>query len=84
MVDLVDRSRRNNPRIDGISEKENETWDEREQEVQSLIKDKLGIAENIVIERAHRIKQKKRAVIIQENPEQLYADSLTIRIRQIF
>ena len=59
MVDLVDRSRRNNPRIDGISEKENETWDEREQEVQSLIKDKLGIAENIVIERAHRIKKKE-------------------------
>ena len=37
----------------------NETWDECEQEVQSLIKDKLGIAENIVIERAHRIKKKE-------------------------
>ena len=58
IVDLEDRSRRNNLRIDEISEKENETWDECEQEVQSLIKDKLGIAENIVIERAHRIKKK--------------------------
>ena len=45
--------------IDGINEKENETWDECEQEVQSLIKDKLEIAENIVIERAHRIKKKE-------------------------
>ena len=58
IVDLEDRSRRNNLRIDGTSEKENETWDECEQEVQLLIKDKLGIAENIVIERAHQIKKK--------------------------
>ena len=58
IVDLEDRSRRNNLRIDGISEKENETWDKYKQEVQSLIKEKLGIAENIVIERAHRIKKK--------------------------
>ena len=58
-VELEDRSRRNNLRIDGIAEKENETWNECEQEVQSLITDKLGIAENIVIERAHRIKKKE-------------------------
>ena len=58
IVDLEDRSRRNNLRINWISEKENETWYECEQEVQSLIKDKLGIAENIVIERAHRVKKK--------------------------
>ena len=64
IVELEDRSRRNNPRIDGITENENETWDECEQEVQSLIKDKLGIAENIVIERVHRIKKKENC----ENP----------------
>ena len=68
-VELEDLSRRNNLHIDGITEKKNETWDECEQEVQSLIRDKLGIAENIVIERAHRIK-KKGTVRIQENPEQ--------------
>ena len=39
IVDLEDRSRRNNLRIDGICEKENETWDECEQEVKLLIKD---------------------------------------------
>ena len=70
IVELEDRSRRNNLRIDGITEKENETWDECEQEIQSLIKDKLRIAENIIIERAHRIKKKKGTMRIQENPEQ--------------
>ena len=59
VVELEDRSRRNNLRIDGITEKESETWDECEQEVQSLIKDNLGNAENIVIERAHRIKKNR-------------------------
>ena len=58
IVELEDRSRGNNLRIDGLTEKENETRNECEQEVQSLIKDKLGIIGNIVIERAHRIKKK--------------------------
>ena len=57
------RSRRNTLRIDGISEKENETWDKCKQEVQSLVKDKLGIAENIVIERAYQIKKKGNSEI---------------------
>ena len=58
IVDLEDRSRRNNLRIDGKSEKENETWNECQQEVQSLIKEKQGIAKNIVIERPHQIMEK--------------------------
>ena len=65
IVELEDRSRWNNLPIDGITEKENENWDECEQEVQWLIKNKLGIAENIVTERAHRIKKKGNS----ENPE---------------
>ena len=64
IVELEDRSRRNNLRIDGTTEKENETWDECEQEVQPLIKDKLGTAGNIVIERGHRMKKKGNS----ENP----------------
>ena len=58
IVDLEDRSRRNNLRIDGKREKENETWNECKEEVQSLIKDKQGIAKNIVIEWAHQIMEK--------------------------
>ena len=64
IVELEDRSRTNNLGIDGITEKKNKIWDECEQEVQSLIIDKLGIAENIVIERAHQIKKKRNS----ENP----------------
>ena len=67
-VDLKDQLLRNNLRNNGISKEENETWEESEQEVQSLIKDKLEIAENTVIETTHQIK--KGAVIIQENPEE--------------
>ena len=54
IVDLEDRSWGNNLCIDRISKKENEIWDECYQEVQSVIKDKLGIEiyKNIVIERA--------------------------------
>ena len=54
LVDLEDRSWGNNLCIDRISKKENEIWDECYQEVQSVIKDKLGIEiyKNIVIERA--------------------------------
>ena len=63
-VELEYRWRRNNLRINGITEKENATWDKCEQEVQLLIKDKLEIAENIVIEQAHRVKKKENS----ENP----------------
>ena len=57
IVEIEDWSQKNNLDIDGLTEKENENWDEWEQEVQSLIKCKLGIAENIVLERAHQIKK---------------------------
>ena len=48
VVDLEDWSWSNKLRIDGIREKENKTWDKYEQENQSLVKYKLGIAENVV------------------------------------
>ena len=67
-VDLKDQLLRNNLRNNGISKKENENWEESEQEIQSLIKDKLEIDENTTIETTHQIK--KRTVIIQENPEE--------------
>ena len=34
LVDLEDRSRRNNLRIDGIKEKDRESWEDREAEVE--------------------------------------------------
>ena len=52
-----DRSRRCNLRIDGVTEKKGETWEQCEEEIQNIFKEKLGI-KNINIERAHRSKGK--------------------------
>ena len=53
---MEDRSRRNNIRVEGIPGSENEGWDVTEEKLKKVIKDELDI-ENIVIERAHRVKQ---------------------------
>ena len=66
--DVEDRPRRNNLRIDGIIEEEDETWEESEKKVLSLFKSKLQL-ENITIERAHRMgihkNGKQRTIIIK-------------------
>ena len=51
LVELEDRSRRNNLRIDGIKEEPNETWEACEKNPK--IADKLGIDSDIKIERCH-------------------------------
>ena len=57
LVDLGDRYRRCNPRINGVTERKGETWEQCEYEIQNIFKEKLGL-ENIDIERAHRSKGK--------------------------
>ena len=52
--DMEDRSRRDNLRIDGLKEVENETWEQTEQILKSMIQEKLEI-EDANIERAHRV-----------------------------
>ena len=52
--DLENRSRRNNPRIDGIIQYENESWPQSEKKLQKIIKDELQFEWDIEIERAHR------------------------------
>ena len=53
---LENQSRRNNIKIFGVPEEENEkTWDDTEVIVKALIRNKLGIEEHIEIERAHRL-----------------------------
>ncbi|XP_065645840.1 calcium-binding and coiled-coil domain-containing protein 2-like [Hydra vulgaris] len=54
---LEDRLRRNNLRIDGITENENENWDDTEKKVISLFENNLSLS-NINIERAHRTGKK--------------------------
>ena len=53
LADLEDRNRRNNLRFDGFQEETNETWEESESIITDFVKEKLGIEEDILIERAH-------------------------------
>ena len=57
LIDLEDRSRRNNLRVDGIKERPNETWEDYENELHTLFKESLGIEEEV--ERAHRVRTDK-------------------------
>ena len=59
LVELEDRSRRNNKTIDGIKEHNKESWEECERRVHSMLKEWLDI-ENVEIERAHRVGRKSR------------------------
>ena len=66
--DLEDRSRSDNLRIDGIAEVENETWEQGEEILHNLFKEKLEL-ENISVERAHRAgnreKNNKRTIVLK-------------------
>ena len=57
MRDLEDRSRRDNLRVDGLKEIENETWEQTEGILQQMIRDILEL-EGITMERAHRVGNK--------------------------
>ena len=60
-MDLEDRSRRNNLRINGIKEGKDETWEECEERVNCSLEEKLDMdTSEIWIERAHRVGKKKR------------------------
>ena len=59
IIDLENRSRRNNIRIDSIRESEGETWNDSEEKVKKLLKTVLKIDRNIDIERAHRTGSKR-------------------------
>ena len=59
LVELEDRSRRNNIRIDGIKEHNKESWEKCERRVHSMLKERLDI-ENVEIEHAHRAGRKSR------------------------
>ena len=55
LIELEDRSRRNNLRIDGIKEKPNKTWEACEKNPQNIIAYKLGIESEVEINIYHRI-----------------------------
>ena len=59
LIDPEDRSRRNNLRIYGITETNDESWEKCEEHADQVFSQKLGL-KNIHIEQAHRVKRKKR------------------------
>ena len=61
LVDLEERSRRNNLRINGMKGGQNETWEECEERINCFLEEKLDMdSSEIWIERAHRVDEKKR------------------------
>ncbi|XP_065658502.1 uncharacterized protein LOC136083018 [Hydra vulgaris] len=52
---LEKRSRQNSLRIDGLTELPTETWNDRANELKNIFINKLGISEEIIVERAYRI-----------------------------
>ena len=56
--ELEDRERRNNIRIDGIWESDEEKWSDTEIKVKNFFKESLKIEQEIEIERAHRTGKK--------------------------
>ena len=58
LAELEDRSRSNNLRIDGIKEGKGETWEMCETKIKNFFQERLEIHDDIIIERAHRTKEK--------------------------
>ena len=71
---MEDRSRRDNLRIDGLKEVENEIWEQTNHSLKSMIQEKLEI-EDVNIERAHWVgninaphhEQQPSFLILKEN-----------------
>ena len=60
LIELEDRSRCNNIRIDGIEEEQYETWGRYEEKLQKIIKDMLGIEDEAEIDHCHRMKRSEK------------------------
>ena len=57
---LENQSRRNNVRVNGIPEEDNETWEETKAKVKQVLKDELNLNSAPDIERAHRVGKSSR------------------------
>ena len=55
LTELEDRSRRNNVRIDGIRETSSKAWESCKEEVRNIIANKLGITDDMEIDRSYRM-----------------------------
>ena len=74
IADLEESSHQNNQGFDGFQEETTETCGENESIITDFVKEKLGIEEDILIERAHRAvkiqrndgtRNRKRAIVVK-------------------
>ena len=73
LTELEDRSRRNNLLIDGIAEANNGSWENCEEQLQKIIKEKLKIEKNIEIDVTEQVKNKATVL------EQFFAETQNSR-----
>lgn len=81
--DLENRSRRNNLCFEGISEDNqgNESWEQSEEKIKKFISTRLKIeADNMVIERAHRVGKKRST---SDKPRPIVAKFLNFKDRDM-
>lgn len=78
---LENQSRRNNVRVDGIPEEDNETWEETEAKVKQVLKEELNLASAPDIERAHRVgKSSRRPASAQNSASRLRTIVCRLRV----
>ena len=80
--ELEDRSRRNNIRIEGLKESENETWETTTRKVEDIITNRLGIKQKVIIERSHR-GGKKQMDKFTGKPRTIFAKILDYRDKEL-
>ncbi|XP_065673875.1 uncharacterized protein LOC136090827 [Hydra vulgaris] len=90
-VDLEDRNRRNNLRIVGIKEANNETFNDVLKKVSLLFKEDLEIADPVVIERAHcvgKFNGKPRTIVCKilnwQDKENILSNARKLKGKNIF
>ncbi|XP_065653089.1 uncharacterized protein LOC136080400 [Hydra vulgaris] len=89
--EIEDRTKKNNLRVDGIKENDNETWLESEQKVKEIFNEYLGV-ENVKIERAHRAGKKgvkeNRIIVLKllgfKNKEEILRNASKLKGKNIY
>ena len=82
LVELEDRSRRNNLRIDGLRETPNETWKTFEEKVQEVLKNNLGFATEVEIDRYHSFKSHNQSGQHQGCPRTIICRFNKFKVKQ--
>ena len=92
LIDQDDRSRRNNLRISGLEEGEKEEWKETKSKAANLFKNTLGINDNVIIERAHRVggysQNRPRTIVLKllnyEDKEKILSKASSLKNTNIY